>query len=740
MSQKSTIHYTMTDEAPMLATHSLLPMLEAFLKTADVYISQADISLAGRILANFPEKLSEHQRVPDALKELGELAKKPEANIIKLPNISASVPQLEEAIKELQNQGFDVPNYPVEPKNEEEKEIKKRYAAVLGSAVNPVLREGNSDRRAPKAVKKYAQIHPHRMGEWSKDSKTRVAHMEKGDFYETEKSAVLENDTQYRIVFENEKGEEKVLKDFAPLLKGEVIDSSVMHLQDLKDFVGKTIEEAKNDDILLSAHLKATMMKVSDPIIFGAILETYFKKIYEKNQALFDELDIMPNAGLQTLTEKLEGRAEEEEIQAQIQERLAEGPRVAMVNSDKGITNFHVPSDVIIDASMAAMIRNGGKMWNKDGEAEDTIAIIPDRSYAVFYQAAIDDMKENGALNPSTSGTVSNVGLMAKKAEEYGSHDKTFQAPGNGVIKILEENGDVLMQQFVQEKDIFRMCQTKDESIKDWVKLAVTRAKLSDTPVIFWLDENRAHDRKIRNKVQTYLKDFDTKGLDIRIMNVDDAMQETLKRMRAGEDTISASGNVLRDYITDLFPILELGTSAKMLSIVPLMNGGGLFETGAGGSAPKHIEQFLGEGYLRWDSLGEFLALAASLEHLSRSNHNPRAMILAETLDQAVEEYLQNDKSPARELGEIDNRGSHFYLVKYWAKALANQTQDENLALLFKTISRRLDESEAEINQELIGAQGKAQDIGGYYHPDTDKTNASMRPSETLNSIIEELK
>ncbi|WP_119058461.1 NADP-dependent isocitrate dehydrogenase [Candidatus Ornithobacterium hominis] len=741
MSQKSTIHYTMTDEAPMLATHSLLPMLEAFLKTADVYISQADISLAGRILANFPEKLSEDQRVPDALKELGELAKKPEANIIKLPNISASVPQLEEAIKELQNQGFDVPNYPVEPKNEEEKEIKKRYAAVLGSAVNPVLREGNSDRRAPKAVKKYAQIHPHRMGEWSKDSKTRVAHMEKGDFYETEKSTVLEKDTQYRIVFENEKGEEKVLKDFAPLLKGEVIDSSVMHLQDLKDFVAKTIEEAKNDDILLSAHLKATMMKVSDPIIFGAILETYFKKIYEKNQALFDELDIMPNAGLQTLTEKLEGRAGEEEIQAQIQERLAEGPRVAMVNSDKGITNFHVPSDVIIDASMAAMIRNGGKMWNKDGEAEDTIAIIPDRSYAVFYQAAIDDMKENGALNPSTSGTVSNVGLMAKKAEEYGSHDKTFQAPGNGVIKILEENGDVLMQQFVQEKDIFRMCQTKDEPIKDWVKLAVTRAKLSDTPVIFWLDENRAHDRKIRSKVQTYLKDFDTKGLDIRIMNVDDAMQETLKRMRAGEDTISASGNVLRDYITDLFPILELGTSAKMLSIVPLMNGGGLFETGAGGSAPKHIEQFLGEGYLRWDSLGEFLALAASLEHLSRSNHNPRAMILAETLDQAVEEYLQNDKSPARELGEIDNRGSHFYLVKYWAKALANQTQDENLALLFKTISRRLDESEAEINQELIiGAQGKAQDIGGYYHPDTDKTNASMRPSETLNSIIEELK
>lgn len=740
MSQKSTIHYTMTDEAPMLATHSLLPMLEAFLKTADVYISQADISLAGRILANFPEKLSEHQRVPDALKELGELAKKPEANIIKLPNISASVPQLEEAIKELQNQGFDVPNYPVEPKNEEEKEIKKRYAAVLGSAVNPVLREGNSDRRAPKAVKKYAQIHPHRMGEWSKDSKTRVAHMEKGDFYETEKSTVLENDTQYRIVFENEKGEEKVLKDFAPLLKGEVIDSSVMHLQDLKDFVAKTIEEAKNDDILLSAHLKATMMKVSDPLIFGAIVETYFKKIYEKNQALFDELDIMPNAGLQTLTEKLEGRAEEEEIQAQIQERLAEGPRVAMVNSDKGITNFHVPSDVIIDASMAAMIRNGGKMWNKDGEAEDTIAIIPDRSYAVFYQAAIDDMKENGALNPSTSGTVSNVGLMAKKAEEYGSHDKTFQAPGNGVIKILEENGDVLMQQFVQEKDIFRMCQTKDEPIKDWVKLAVTRAKLSDTPVIFWLDENRAHDRKIRSKVQTYLKDFDTKGLDIRIMNVDDAMQETLKRMRAGEDTISASGNVLRDYITDLFPILELGTSAKMLSIVPLMNGGGLFETGAGGSAPKHIEQFLGEGYLRWDSLGEFLALAASLEHLSRSNDNPRAMILAETLDRAVEEYLQNDKSPARELGEIDNRGSHFYLVKYWAKALANQTQDENLALLFKTISRRLDESEAEINQELIGAQGKAQDIGGYYHPDTDKTNASMRPSETLNSIIEELK
>lgn len=740
MALKSKIHYTITDEAPMLATHSLLPMLEAFLKTAAIEIIPTNISLAARILANFPEELGENQRVPNALKDLGELAKKPEANIIKLPNISASVPQLEEAIKELQSQGFNVPNYPTEPKNEEEKEIKKRYATVLGSAVNPVLREGNSDRRAPKAVKKYAQTHPHRMGEWEKDSKTRVAHMKKGDFYETEKSVVIENATKYQIIFENQKGEKKVLKDFAPLLKDEVIDSAVMHLQDLKDFVAKTIEEAKNDDILISAHLKATMMKVSDPLIFGAIVETYFKDVYDKNQKLFDELDITPSAGLQTLTEKLKGKNEEKEIQQQIQQQLAKGPRVAMVNSDKGITNFHVPSDVIVDASMAAMIRNGGKMWNKNGQMEDTIAIIPDRSYAVFYQAAIDDMKENGALNPSTIGTVSNVGLMAKKAEEYGSHDKTFQAPEDGIIKIMAENGNVLMAQEVQEYDIFRMCQTKDEPIKDWVKLAVTRARLSKTPVIFWLDENRAHDREIRKKVNIYLQDFDTENLNIRIMNVDDAMRETLKRMRAGKDTISASGNVLRDYITDLFPILELGTSAKMLSIVPLMNGGGLFETGAGGSAPKHIEQFLEEGYLRWDSLGEFLALAASLEHLGQNNDNPRALILADTLDQAVEEYLQNDKSPARELGKIDNRGSHFYLVKYWAKALAHQTEDNNLANLFKTVSRRLDESEAKINQELINTQGKPQDIGGYYHPNTNKTNVAMRPSETLNSIINELK
>ncbi|MBV7441554.1 NADP-dependent isocitrate dehydrogenase [Weeksellaceae bacterium TAE3-ERU29] len=739
MSQKSKIYYTLTDEAPMLATHSFLPIVKAFTALANIDIVLSNISLSGRILANFPEHLEENQKVEDALTQLGNLAKQPEANIIKLPNISASVPQLEEAISELQQHGFNVPNYPSEPKNDKEKEIKKRYAVVLGSAVNPVLREGNSDRRAPKAVKNYAKNHPHRMGTWTKDSKTRVAHMEHGDFYGTEKSVTVEKDGQFKIVFEGKDGSQKVLKDSAPLLAGEVIDSSVMRMKDLKEFVAKTIEEAKNEDLLLSAHLKATMMKISDPIIFGAIVETYFKEVYEKHAALFNELDITPNAGLQSLLDKISNNEKSEEVKSDIQKSLENGPRVAMVNSDKGITNFHVPSDVIIDASMAAMIRGGGKMWNKEGEEEDTIAIIPDRAYAKFYQAAVEENKENGTLDPTKTGTVSNVGLMAQKAEEYGSHDKTFQAEANGVIKVTDGEGNTLMEQEVAKGDIFRACQVKDAPIKDWVKLAVNRSRISDTPVVFWLDKQRAHDREIIKKVEKYLPEFDTNGLDIKIMDVDEAMKHTLSRMREGKDTISASGNVLRDYITDLFPILELGTSAKMLSIVPLMNGGGLFETGAGGSAPKHIEQFINEGYLRWDSLGEFLALGASLEFIKQTTGNENAQILADALDTAVAKYLENDKSPARKLGQTDNRGSHFYLAKYWAEALANQSENKELAEKMKPIAEELNQNEEKINSELIASHGKAQEIGGYYQPCEEKTEKAMRPSETLNSIINKI-
>uniref|UniRef100_UPI002898A5D0 NADP-dependent isocitrate dehydrogenase n=1 Tax=Soonwooa sp. TaxID=1938592 RepID=UPI002898A5D0 len=624
------IHYTLTDEAPMLATHSFLPIVKGFTKTANVEIEVPDISLAGRILANFPEFLKEEQRIPDALAELGALATTPEANIIKLPNISASAPQLDEAIAELQAKGFAVPNYPAEPKNDDEKAIKAKYAKVLGSAVNPVLREGNSDRRAPKAVKNYAKANPHKMGAWASDSKTDVAKMTEGDFYGTETSTTVENATEFKITFYGNDGSSKELKGLSPLKAGEVIDSSVMNLNALRAFVQNAIQEAKDKNVLLSAHLKATMMKVSDPIIFGAIVETFFKDVFAKYGELFKSLDINANNGLADLYEKIKGQPQEAEIKAAIDADLANGPRVAMVNSDKGITNFHVPSDIIVDASMAALVRNGGKMWNIDGAEEDTIAIIPDRSYAGFYQAVVDDMKENGALDPTTMGSVPNVGLMAQKAEEYGSHDKTFQAPADGTIKVEDANGNVLLEQKVQKDDIFRMCQTKDAPIQDWVKLAVNRARLSDTPVIFWLDKGRAHDREIIKKVEKYLKDFDTTGLDIRIMDVKDAMRETLKRAREGKDTISVSGNVLRDYLTDLFPILELGTSAKMLSIVPLMNGGGLFETGAGGSAPKHVEQFLEEGYLRWDSLGEFLALQASLEHLAQTQNNTKSQVLAD--------------------------------------------------------------------------------------------------------------
>ncbi len=730
------IYYTLTDEAPMLATHSFLPIVKAFTKPADIEISVPDISLAGRILANFPDVLTEEQRIPDYLAELGQLATQPEANIIKLPNISASVPQLEEAIAELQKQGYNLPNYPAEPKNDEETAINKKYAKVLGSAVNPVLREGNSDRRAPKSVKDYAKANPHRMGEWKSDSQTSVAHMNEGDFYGTETSTTVENAGTFKIVFYGNDGSENVLKDASPLKAGEVIDSSVMNLNALKSFVQTAIDEAKEKDVLLSAHLKATMMKVSDPIIFGAIVETYFKDVFAKYKDTFAELDINPNFGLATLFEKIAGTPKEAEIKADINTAIENGPRIAMVNSDQGITNFHVSSDVIVDASMAALVRGGGKMWNKEGKEEDTVCIIPDRTYAGFYDAIVQDMKQNGAIDPKTFGSVPNVGLMAQKAEEYGSHDKTFQISADGTVKVLDENGTTLLEQKVEKDDIFRMCQTKDAPIQDWVKLAVNRARLSNTTAIFWLDKSRAHDREIIKKVEKYLQDHDTNGLDIRIMDVKDAMLETLKRGREGKDTISVSGNVLRDYLTDMFPILELGTSAKMLSIVPLMNGGGLFETGAGGSAPKHIEQFVEEGYLRWDSLGEFLALQASLEHLAQTQDNKKAQVLADALDTANAKFLATDKSPARKIGGIDNRGSHFYLAMYWAEALANQTADAELAGKFKPVAEAMNSNEAKINEELIGEQGKPQEIGGYYHSDFTKTDAAMRPSATLNEIV----
>jgi isocitrate dehydrogenase len=737
MAEKSKIYYTLTDEAPFLATHSFLPILKAFTKTADIEIEVPDISLAGRILANFPEYLSDDQKTPDALAALGELATRPEANIIKLPNISASVPQLEEAVAELQKQGFDLPNYPAEPKTDEEREINKKYAKVLGSAVNPVLREGNSDRRAPKAVKNYAKANPHRMGGWSSDSKTSVAHMSDGDFYGSETSTTVEADGKFRIVFYGNEGTEKILKDLAPLKAGEVIDSSAMDLSALRSFVEQAITEAKEKDVLLSAHLKATMMKVSDPIIFGAIVETYFKDVFEKYKDTFKKLDINPNFGLATLFEKISGHPQEAEIKSDIQKAIDEGPKIAMVNSDKGITNFHVSSDVIVDASMASLVRGGGKMWDEHGKEEDTLCIIPDRTYAGFYDAVIQDMKKNGAIDPRTFGSVPNVGLMAQKAEEYGSHDKTFQISGEGTVMVEDENGNVLLEQNVQAGDIFRMCQTKDAAIRDWVKLAVNRARLSDTPAIFWLDKARAHDSQIIKKVEKYLADDDTTGLDIRILDIEDAMVETLRRGREGKDTISVSGNVLRDYLTDLFPILELGTSAKMLSIVPLMNGGGLFETGAGGSAPKHVEQFLQEGYLRWDSLGEFLALQASLEHLAQTQGNKKAQVLADALDAGNAKFLENDKSPARKVGQIDNRGSHFYLAMYWAESLAEQTSDPELSAKFAPVAKAMQENETRINEELIAAQGRPQNVGGYYHPNSEKTYSAMKPSATLNAIVD---
>ncbi|MCI0922125.1 NADP-dependent isocitrate dehydrogenase [Sphingobacterium rhinopitheci] len=732
----SKIIYTKTDEAPLLATYSFLPIVQAFAKTADIDVELRDISLAGRILANFNEYLTPEQQTADALAELGQLATTPDANIIKLPNISASIPQLKGAIAELQKAGYAVPTYPDPATTPEEEKIKATYAKILGSAVNPVLREGNSDRRAPKAVKNYAKANPHRMGAWAADSKTKVASMTEGDFYATEQSVTIENDSQYKINFVAEDGSVKELKGLAALKAGEVIDSSVLNVAKLKEFVAATIAEAKAEGILLSAHLKATMMKVSDPIIFGAIVEVYFKDVFAKYGELFDSLDINKNNGLGEIFAKIAGNEKEAEVKAAIEAAIANGPDLAMVNSDKGITNLHVPSDVIVDASMPAMIRIGGKMWDKTGAERDTIAMIPDRSYAGVYEAVIEDCKENGALDPQTMGSVPNVGLMAQKAEEYGSHDKTFQATAKGSIQVVDANGTILMDQAVEAGDIFRMCQTKDAPIQDWVKLAVNRARLSATPAVFWLDEARAHDREIIKKVEKYLADYDTNGLDIFVMSPIEATKFSLDRIREGEDTISVTGNVLRDYLTDLFPILEVGTSAKMLSIVPLMNGGGLFETGAGGSAPKHVEQFLEEGYLRWDSLGEFLALQASFEHLAQTQNNAKAQVLADALDEANALFLANDKSPARKVGQIDNRGSHFYLTLYWAQELAKQTKDAELAAAFATLAETLTANEAKINEELIAAQGAAQNIGGYYFPNDELATQALRPSATLNSAI----
>ncbi|HQZ24722.1 MAG TPA: NADP-dependent isocitrate dehydrogenase [Flavobacterium sp.] len=736
MSTKSKIFYTLTDEAPLLATYSFLPIVQAFTATSNIEIETRDISLAGRILSNFPEFLKEDQKVGDALSELGQLANTPEANIIKLPNVSASVPQLKTAIAELQSHGYAVPNFPDEPANENEVVIKGKYSKVLGSAVNPVLREGNSDRRAPKAIKNYAKANPHSMGAWSSESKTKVASMETGDFYGSEKSVTVAEATDVKIEFISKDGVTTVLKASTPLKVGEIIDSSVMNLNALKSFVAKTIKEAKEQNVLLSVHLKATMMKVSDPIIFGAVVEVYFKEVFEKYAALFDELNVDTRNGLGDVYAKIAGNSKETEIKAAIDQAIENGPALAMVNSEKGITNLQVPSDVIVDASMPAMIRTSGQMYNKDGKQQDTIAIIPDRCYSGIYTATIDFCKKHGAFDPTTMGSVPNVGLMAQKAEEYGSHDKTFQIKADGVVRVVDTNGTVLMEQAVEAKDIFRMCQVKDAPIQDWVKLAVNRARLSNTPAVFWLDENRAHDRALIEKVTQYLKDYDTTGLDIRILNPIEATNFTLERIIKGLDTISVSGNVLRDYLTDLFPILEVGTSAKMLSIVPLMNGGGLFETGAGGSAPKHVQQFLEEGYLRWDSLGEFLALGASLEYIGQTLNNSKAIVLAETLDVATEKFLANDKSPARKVGQIDNRGSHFYLAMYWAEALGAQDKDAELKSIFAPIATEFFANEVKINAELIGSQGKTQNIGGYYQPNPELTSKAMRPSETFNSIL----
>ncbi len=736
--KKPTIIYTVTDEAPALATYSLLPIIQSFTASSGVAVETRDISLAGRIIANFPDYLTEEQRIGDALTELGNLANQPEANIIKLPNISASIPQLKAAIKELQSKGYALPDYPEEAKTDEEKAILATYDKIKGSAVNPVLREGNSDRRAPLSVKNYAKKNPHSMGAWSKDSKSHVASMEHSDFFGSEKSLTMNGATKVSIEFVGKDGANKTLKAPFALIDKEIIDTSVLSKKAVVAFFEQQIEDAKASDVLLSLHMKATMMKVSDPVIFGYAVKVFYKDVFDKYADLFAELGVDANNGLGDVYNKIQAlpEAQRAEIEAAIAGVYEQRPALAMVDSDRGITNLHVPSDVIVDASMPAMIRSSGQMWGPDGKLKDTKAMIPDRCYAGVYQSVIDFCRENGAFDPTTMGTVPNVGLMAQKAEEYGSHDKTFILDAEGVVRVVNEAGETLLEQAVEAGDIFRMCQAKDAPIQDWVKLAVTRARLSNTPAIFWLDKARAHDAELIKKVEQYLPEHDTTGLDIQILSPVEATEATLIRLKAGQDTISVTGNVLRDYLTDLFPILELGTSAKMLSIVPLMNGGGMFETGAGGSAPKHVQQVQKENHLRWDSLGEFLALAASLEHLSVVENNPKAKVLAEALDAATGKFLDENKSPSRKVGELDNRGSHYYLASYWAEALAAQTVDADLAVEFAPIAQKLAENEEAIIAELNGAQGVAGDLGGYYLPEFAKVSALMRPSTTLNSII----
>ncbi len=732
----STIIYTHTDEAPALATYSFLPVVEAYASTAGVTVESRDISLAGRIIASFPERLEEGQRIDDALAELGELAKTPGANIIKLPNISASIPQLKAAIAELQQQGYALPDYPDDPKTDEERDVRARYDKVKGSAVNPVLREGNSDRRAPASVKNYAKAHPHRMGAWTSESKTNVATMGVDDFRSTEKSAVIAEAGTLRIELSGDDGSTTVLRESVPVLAGEVVDASVMRVAALREFLTAQVARAKAEGVLFSVHLKATMMKVSDPIIFGHVVRAFFPKTFAQYGEQLAAAGLTPNDGLGGIFKGLEALPEGAAIKASFDAELAEGPALAMVDSDKGITNLHVPSDVIVDASMPAMIRTSGHMWGPDGQEADTLAVLPDSSYSGVYQVVLDDCRANGAFDPSTMGSVPNVGLMAQKAEEYGSHDKTFEVPVTGTVRVVDGAGNVVLEQVVGAGDIFRMCQTKDAPIQDWVKLAVTRARATGDPAVFWLDEGRAHDAQLIEKVRTYLAEHDTEGLQIEIMSPVEATAFSLERIRRGENTISVTGNVLRDYLTDLFPILELGTSAKMLSVVPLMNGGGLFETGAGGSAPKHVQQLVKENYLRWDSLGEFLALAVSFEHLAQTTGNARAQVLADTLDRATATFLNEDKSPSRRLGGIDNRGSHFYLALYWAQELAKQTDDAQLAQAFSALAATLTEQEQAIVDELIAVQGQPVEIGGYYQPDAAKASAVMRPSKTFNEAI----
>ena len=735
---KLEIMWTKVDEAPALATYSLLPIVEAFTAAAGVSVKLKDISLAGRIIASFPEKLTPAQRIGDELTELGELATRPEANIMKLPNISASIPQLKAAIKELQGKGYAIPDYPDNPTTDAEKDARIRYARVFGSVVNPVLREGNSDRRAAGAVKQFARNNPHKMGAWSKESKTHVAHMASGDYYGSEISTTVASATNARIELVGTDGKVTVLKAKTPIEAGEIIDAAVMSAKALRAFFAGQIEDAKSKGVLFSLHVKATMMKIADPIVFGHAVTVFFADVIAKHGATLKRLGVNLNNGFGDLLAKIETlpAPERAAIEADIAAAYAKRPGVAMVNSDKGITNLHVPSDVIVDASMPAMIRDSGRMWGADGKLHDTKAVIPDRAYATLYQAVIDDCKANGAFDPKTMGSVPNVGLMAQKAEEYGSHDKTFEVPSSGTVRVVADDGKVLLERAVEAGDIFRMCELRDAAVQDWVKLAVRRARLTGTPAIFWLDKNRAHDAQVIAKVETYLQAQDTKGLVIGILPPVEAMKFSLERIRKGQDTISVTGNVLRDYLTDLFPIMELGTSAKMLSIVPLLAGGGLFETGAGGSAPKHVEQFQEEGYLRWDSLGEFLALGASLEHLGHTNNNAKALVLAETLDTAIGQILDHNRSPARKVGEIDNRGSHFYLAQYWAQALAAQSKDTELQARFKPLAEALTKNEAKINAELIGAQGKPADTGGYYLPDDKKAAAAMRPSATLNAAL----